>query len=62
VQLTLQGEFVREFDSYTEAAKNVDGDPSPIIYCCNGDMKSAYGFIWVKRENYNENNIVLWEL
>lgn len=61
VQLTLQGEFVREFDSYTEAAKNVDGDPSPIICCCNGDMKSAYGFIWVKRENYNENNIVSYK-
>ena len=57
IQLTLQGEFVKEFDSYTDAAKEVNGKVSAIIGCCNGDLKSAYGYMWLKKNDYNTNNI-----
>jgi group I intron endonuclease len=61
VQLTLQGKFVKEFDSCTNAAKYVGGEPSHIICCCNGDLKSAYGFMWVKQEDYNDSNIASYK-
>lgn len=57
VQLTLNGEFVREFDSYASAAKEVDGKISAIIECCNGNLKSAYKYIWIKKDDYNPNNM-----
>lgn len=57
VKLTLQGEFVEEFDSYAMAAKSVGGSPSPIIGCCVGYNKSAYGYMWVKKESYNPDNV-----
>ena len=57
IQLTLQGEFIKEFDSYADAAKAMDGNVSSIIGCCNGTYKSAYGFMWVKKEEYDSSDI-----
>ena len=61
VKLTLQGDFIEEFDSYSNAAKSVDGRASAIITCCNGEAKSAYGFLWIKKESYNEKNISIYK-
>lgn len=61
VQLTLQGKFVQEFDSYATAAKSVNGNTSSIIGCCNGEYKSAYGFMWIKQEDYNKDEIISYK-
>ena len=58
VQLTLQGEFVNEFDSCASASKEIGCKPSSIISCCNGDLKSVYGFMWFKREDYIQTNVL----
>ena len=55
IKLTLNGEFVEEFDSYAYAAQSVNGKPSGIIGCCEGHAKSAYGYMWVKKEDYDCN-------
>lgn len=61
VQLTLQGEFVQEFDSYASVAKAVNCQPSLIIGACNGDYKSAHGFMWIKKDEYNPNNLTQYK-
>lgn len=58
VQLTLQGEFVNEFDSYASASKEIGCNPNSIISCCNGDLKSVHGFMWLKREDYIRTDVV----
>ena len=58
VQLNLDGSYIAEYDSYSSAAKTVNGEASSIIECCNGNSKSAYGFMWIKQENYNSDNVV----
>ena len=45
IQLTLDGEFVREWESAKEAEKNGFSQGN-ICKCCNGKLKSAYGFLW----------------
>lgn len=58
VQLNLDGGYIAEFDSYSTAAKSINKGTSCIVECCNGNLKSAYGFMWVKKENYNTDNII----
>lgn len=58
VQLTLQGNFVKEFDSYANAAKEVGCNASSIMSCCNGELKSSHGYMWIKKEDYNNNNVI----
>lgn len=48
------GEVLREFPSATEASKYVNApDCSKIARVCRGERKSAYGYKWVYKENYN---------
>lgn len=61
VKLTLDGEFVEEFDSCASAAKSVDKKPSKIIECCNGNQKSAYGYMWIKKDDYDNGNINVYK-
>ena len=44
-QLTLDGEFVREWSSLKECERN-GFDHGAVGRCCNGKQKSAYGFKW----------------
>lgn len=53
VRLDLNGNYIDEFDSYSYAAKEVGGEAPAIIGCCNGREKSAYGFMWVKKDEYD---------
>lgn len=45
LQYTLDGEFVREWESISEAHRN-GFHRSHIIDCCNGKQKTHKGFIW----------------
>ena len=49
-QLTLNGEFLNEFNSIADCVRFLnkkDNCRSSITKCCVGKLKSAYGFIWV---------------
>ena len=48
LQYTLEGEFVRKWDSATEIKNKLGFDNSFISKCCRGERKSSYGFIWKK--------------
>lgn len=46
-QYTLNGEFVKEFNSSEEAARSIGGKSgNSILNCCKGQQKHAYKFIW----------------
>lgn len=46
----MNNEYIRSFNSVTEACKYIGKDPNisrtSIISCCAGRQKSAYGYIW----------------
>lgn len=47
LQYNLVGEFVREWNSATDAAKELNlKSPQYIGRCCNGHTSSVYKFIW----------------
>ena len=52
-QYTLDGKFLKEWNSATEAGKAIKGKYiSSIMHCCKCRLKSACGYIW----KYSENN------
>ena len=46
LQYTKYGEFVREYNSLSDIKRNLVYDKGYISKCCNGKLKSAYGFVW----------------
>lgn len=46
LQYSLEGEFIKEYNSVTQALKNLSKNGSNISSCLYGRTKSAYGFIW----------------
>jgi len=46
IQYNLEGEFIREWNSMTEASKSLNRPPSSLSECCSGIRKQAYGYIW----------------
>lgn len=49
-------EIINEFESITEATIYIKGSNCCITNCCNGKQKTAYGYYWVRKEDY-ENGI-----
>ena len=45
-QYTLDGKFVKQYDSIGEAAEAMYGRMGYISACANGRVKTAYGYIW----------------
>lgn len=48
LQYDLEGNFIKEWESASEAERNVGGD---IKACCNNKQKTAAGFIWKYKNN-----------
>ena len=46
LQYSLKGEFIKEYNSITQALTDLGKNPSNISACLQGRTKSAYGFIW----------------
>lgn len=46
IQYTLDGKFIQEFKSISEASKILKLNPSGISNCANGKSKKSGGFIW----------------
>lgn len=54
-QYTLDGEFVREWESMCEVKRELGYSDRHISECCKGKLKTAYGFLW-KYKSDVENN------
>ena len=52
IQLTLDGEFVREWKSLVEVKRFLDISYNNISTVCNNRRKSAGGFKWMYKEEY----------
>lgn len=46
VQLTKDGDVIKEWSSATEAAKALDGERTSIVICLKGRTKTALGYKW----------------
>ena len=46
IQYSLDMEFIAEFSSVAEAARQLNFCHSTISQCCKGNYKQAYGYIW----------------
>jgi hypothetical protein len=46
IQYDLQGNFIKEWESQTEATKSLNKTGDGIGACCRGRQKNAYGYIW----------------
>ena len=53
LQLSLDGEFVREWSSTHECGRN-GFNQGNIVSCCNGKQKTHKGFRWMYAEDYKE--------
>ena len=49
-QYTLDGKYIKTFESMNKAAKDVFGDQTNISMCVHGKIKQAYGFIWKRAD------------
>ena len=45
-QYTIDGTYLKTFDSLSDASKEINKSSSNISKCCNGDRKSVGGYIW----------------
>lgn len=52
VQLTLDGEFVREY-SYARQTRDYGFDPSSVGSCCRGQYKQHKGYRFMYKDDYN---------
>lgn len=58
IQLALDGQFIKEYESSTDAEiAIVEKKAKSINRCCNGGQLSAYGFLWMHKDDYNDNNV-----
>lgn len=57
VQLTIDGEYIDQFESIREAeiANNIKLNTSSIGKCCRGKLKRANGYKWMYEEDYIKN-------
>ncbi len=46
IQLSLDGEFIKEWESATIIERETKYFKSSISACCKGKLKTAYGFMW----------------
>lgn len=46
LQFTLDGTFIKEFESQSSAALELGVEQAPISMCCRGLRPTAYGYIW----------------
>lgn len=53
IQFSLNGQYIRTWESATEIEKELGYNHSNISACCNGRMKTYKGYIW----KYKSNNI-----
>lgn len=56
VQLTIDGDFIREWEYLRQAAKELNICESGICQCCRKQRKFANGYRWMYASEYYQNN------
>ena len=56
LQFTLDGEFVREFESTHECGRN-GFYQSAVVACCRGERKTHKGYKWIYYNDYREQQL-----
>lgn len=59
VQYTLDGIFIKEWKSATQATKELNICGSHISDCCKGKRKTCGGYVWKYKPDYNPTNTQL---
>ena len=59
VQLDLQGNFIKEYDSATQASKELNILATSITKCCKGKQQTCSGYKWVYKSDYIPTNTQL---
>ena len=59
IQLSLTGEYIAEFESATEAGRQLNLNQSNISECCRRETNHAYGFIWMFKNYYDDNKDII---
>lgn len=55
VQLSLDGEYIKSWDCIMDVEKSLKGCNSLIVRACKEKVNSAYGYMWVYEDKYNQN-------
>lgn len=50
-QFDLQGNFIKNWDSATQAEQSFNSNNKTITQCCRGRQKTSFGFIWKYKDN-----------
>lgn len=53
LQYNMDGNFIAEYESLTDAAKAVNGAQQSISKCCKCESKYSYGYLWKFKESDN---------
>ena len=55
MQFDTQGNFIKEYSSYSEASKETGANLSSLFKCCNNiKCKTHHNYIWIKSDEYTE--------
>ena len=46
LQYDLQGNLIKKWFNLREITLNTNYNKTTIMYCCQGKLKTAYGYIW----------------
>ena len=59
IQVTMEGEFIKEWDKIAQAAKELNINKNNISACCAGigRTKSAGGYIWIYKSDYDDHEL-----
>lgn len=52
LQYDLETNFIREFNSISEASKETNTNRTSLTQCLNNKLKSANKFIWKRKQTY----------
>ncbi|MDD2470089.1 MAG: GIY-YIG nuclease family protein [Bacilli bacterium] len=55
VQLSIEGEFIKEWESSSEASKALNFNASGITACCKRKYNTSKGYIWMYKSEYESN-------
>ena len=64
IQLSLDGKYISEYINSYEASRQILGHKEGheiIRRCCENQYLSAYGYIWVYKENYNPSKKYMYD-
>lgn len=60
IQFDKNGNIIAEYKTAAEASRIIGINLGNIVDCCNGKTKTAFGYQWIYKKDYNPNNIYIF--